>query len=139
MILPWPTYLSDTFAVLAWYHARSLPVQPVTPSRPSIKIGSTNYQTVPSPSSLPFPAETSLSVITPPSVTLQVLREAKAAGVSAVWLQPGSFDEEGLEYTRKEFKAGIGGSGGMGGEGWCILVDGDRARREAYDEKKEKL
>ncbi|KAL8943483.1 MAG: hypothetical protein Q9216_001018 [Gyalolechia sp. 2 TL-2023] len=34
---------------------------------------------------------------------------------------PGSFDEEGLEYAKKEFKAAIGGKGGRGGEGWCVL------------------
>lgn len=56
-------------------------------------------------------------------------------GVRAVWLQPGSFDDEGLEYARKEFKAGIGGAGGRGGEGWCVLVDGDEARAMAREEK----
>ena len=125
---------SDIVAVLAWYHGRSLSVQPVTPSRPSIKISSTTYQTVPSPSALPFPSETSLSIITQPSVTLQVLREAKEAGIPAVWLQPGSFDDEGLEYAKREFKAG-----GMGGEGWCVLVDGDTAWNMAREEEKEKL
>lgn len=29
--------------------------------------------------------------------------------------------------------AGIGGDGGMGGEGWCVLVDGDEALRSARD------
>ena len=122
--------------VLAWYHARGIPVQPITPSRPSISISSTIYSTVPSPLALPHPAETSISIITPPSVTLQVLREAKDAGVPSVWLQPGSFDHEGLEYARKEFNAGVGGNGGLGGEGWCVLVDGDRLLQAVKDNKK---
>ncbi len=91
-----------------------------------------------SPSALPRPAETSLSIITQPAVTKEVLREAKEAGVPAVWLQPGSFDEEGLEYAKREFQAGIGGEGGWGGEGWCVLVDGDRflnAARKGFSEK----
>jgi hypothetical protein len=88
---------------------------------------------------LPFPTETSLSIITQPSITLQVLREAKEAGIPAVWLQPGSFDNEGLAYATKEFKAGVGGSGGMGGEGWCVLVDGDKARSMAHEENKERI
>lgn len=114
--------------VLAWYHSRNLPVQPVTPSRPSINVSSTEYTTVASPSALPRPSETSLSIITPPPVTLKILQEAKEAGVPAVWLQPGSFDDEGLRYAQKEFKAGVGG------DGWCVLVDGDRARKSAQDE-----
>lgn len=89
------------------------------------------YQTLPSPSTLPFPTETSLSIITQPSVTLQILQEAKAAGIPAVWLQPGSFDDEGLEYAKKEFAVGVGGEGGKGSSGWCILVDGPRALQEA--------
>ena len=119
------------YKVLAWYQSRSLPVQPVTPSRPKIKVGSTEYITTFSPSGLPNPTETSLSIITPPAVTKQILREAKLVGVPAVWLQPGSFDEEGLRYAKKEFKAAVGGNEGHGGEGWCVLVDGDSVRQKA--------
>lgn len=43
----------------------------------------------------------------------------------AVWLQPGSFDDEGLEYAKKNFKTAVGGEGGRGDEGWCILMDGE--------------
>lgn len=122
--------------VLKWYHVRSLKVQPVTPSRPSIKVSSTEYPAVPSPLALPFPQETSLSIITQPSITLQVLRDAKDAGILAVWLQPGSFNEEGLEFAKKEFNAAIGGEGGAGGEGWCVLVDGDGALIKARESDK---
>lgn len=126
--------------MLAWYHARSLNVQPVTPSRSSIKVSSTDYPTVSSPSALPCPQETSLSIITPPSITLNVLREAKKAGIPAVWLQPGSFDDEGLKFAKQEFVAAIGGEGGMGDEGWCVLVDGDEGLRRARDiDQKERL
>lgn len=123
--------------MLAWYHARSLPVQPVTPSRSSITVSSTDYPTVPSPSALPFPRETSLSIITAPPVTLKLLREAKEAGIPAVWLQPGTFDDEVLEFAKKEFTAGVGGEGGDGGEGWCVLVDGDEALRKVRENDKE--
>lgn len=116
--------------VLAWYHGRGLPVQAMTPSRPSISVSSTTYSTISSPSVLPNPADTSISIVTQPSVTLQVLREAKEAGVANVWLQPGSFDDEGLEYARREFKAGVGG------EGWCVLVDGDRLLQAVKEDKK---
>lgn len=89
------------------------------------------HATVASPGALPDPANTSLSIITPPAATREILRQAKEAGVPAVWLQPGSFDAEGLEYARREFKAAIGGDGGRGGEGWCVLVDGEEGLRVA--------
>lgn len=129
-------YTHIAFPVLVWYHAHGLPIQPITPSRPNITVSSTTYSTVTSPLALPYPSETSVSIITQPSVTLQVLREAKNAGVSSVWLQPGSFDNEGLEYALKEFETGVGGDGGMGGEGWCVLVDGDRLLQAVKDKKK---
>ena len=122
--------------VLEWYYARGLSVQPITPSRPSISVSSTTYSTIPSPSALPYPAETSISIVTQPPVTLQVLREAKDAGVPSVWLQPGSFDDEGLEYAKREFKAGVGGHEGAHGEGWCVLVEGDRLLQAVKEEKK---
>ena len=121
---------------MAWYHARSLNVQPVTPSRPSIELFSTEYPTVSSPSALPCPQETSLSIITPPPITLNILREAKEAGIPAVWLQPGSFNDEALRFAKQEFVAGIGGEGGMGSEGWCVLVDGDEALQSARNKVK---
>jgi len=59
-----------------------------------------------------------------------VLQEAKEAGVPAVWLQPGTFNDEVLAYARKEFKAAIAGTEGdelqsNGHDGWCVLVDGE--------------
>lgn len=128
------------YKVLAWYQSRSLPVQPITPSTPTIKVATTEFSTISSPSALPHPTETSLSIITPPPVTLQILREAQKVGVPAVWLQPGTFDEEVLQYAKRDFKAGIGGHEDHGGEGWCVLVDGDWALHEARESaKKEKL
>lgn len=70
-------------------------------------------------------------------MTLQVLREAKGAGIKAVWLQPGSFDDEGLAYAKREFAAAIGGNGGRGSSGWCILVDGERALQEAREDREQ--
>lgn len=64
-------------------------------------------------------------------MTKQLLKEAKEAGIPAVWLQPGSFDQEVLEYARANFEAAIGGEGGGGGEGWCVLVDGEEGLRVA--------
>jgi hypothetical protein len=88
---------------------------------------------VPNPTALSDPPASSysLSVITPPAVTKKLLKEAKEAGVPAVWLQPGSFDKEVLEYAQANFEAAIAGNGGRGGEGWCVLVDGEEGLRLA--------
>jgi hypothetical protein len=49
----------------------------------------------------------------------------------AVFLQPGSFDKDVLDYAKANFKAAIAGQGGRGGEGWCVLVDGEEGLRVA--------
>jgi predicted CoA-binding protein len=89
------------------------------------------YPTLPNLSALPHPTETSVSIITPPKVTIKVLEEAKKLGIEGVWLQPGTFDDKVLEYAKREFKAAVGGEGGAGSEGWCVLVDGERVAKAA--------
>ncbi|KAF7368712.1 CoA-binding domain-containing protein [Mycena venus] len=44
------------------------------------------------------PVRTSISVVTQPSVTLQILHQASALGIFAVWLQPGAQDAAVLEF-----------------------------------------
>ncbi|EEQ91223.1 hypothetical protein RJZ56_007700 [Blastomyces dermatitidis] len=121
------------YKILAWYHQHSLPVTPLNPRASEIPLPSKTYKTVPSPSALQVPTQTSLSIVTPPKVTLAVLKEAKTLDIPAVWLQPGTFDNEVLEYARKNFKAAIAGeeAGSNGSEGWCVLVDGDDALEAA--------
>lgn len=114
--------------IFVWYLAHDLPVIPLNPAA-SITAQGKEFKTVASPKALPNPAETGLSVITPPAVTAELLKEAKEVGIKAVWLQPGSFGDAELEYALKEFPAAVGGfaDGTRGGEGWCVLVDGDAA------------
>ena len=40
---------------------------------------------------------------------MALLKEARETGIPAVWLQPGSFDEDVLRYAKAEFKVAIGG------------------------------
>jgi predicted CoA-binding protein len=112
-----------------------LAVTPINPGSSAISALGKDYPTAASLSALPFPTETSVSIITPPGVTRKVLEEAKALGIPAVWLQPGTFDDEVIALAREEgvFKAAVGGTGGgtRGPEGWCILVDGERALKAA--------
>ncbi|KAI1434480.1 CoA binding domain-containing protein [Xylaria sp. CBS 124048] len=116
--------------VLVWYLAHKLPVAPINPVSPSIQTSYGEHPAVKSVSELADPKQTSLSVITPPSVTLEVLKEAKRVGIPAVWLQPGTFNDEVMKFARGKDTDGyagdvIAGEGGRGSEGWCVLVDGE--------------
>lgn len=130
--------------IFAWYLHHNIAAIPINPSAPTITVPSLNNKeipTVPTLSALPNPKETSVSIITPPAVTLKVLEEAKNLGIPAVWLQPGTFDDEVIQYARqgegeladsevdgKGFKAVVAGFGGgtRGHDGWCVLVDAER-------------
>lgn len=73
-------------------------------------------------------------------------RDATPPIVPAVFLQPGTFDDEVLKFARDGegedaaaqadgagFKAVVAGFGGgtVGSEGWCVLVDGERGLKTA--------
>ncbi|KAI0161061.1 NAD(P)-binding protein [Hypoxylon sp. FL1284] len=133
--------------VFSWYHAHSLPVTPINPASASIETRFGTHPTVKSLADLPDPEHTSLSVITPAPVTLNVLREAKRLGIPAVWLQPGTWDDAVMRYARggpgaddAAFDGGedegyegavVAGDGGAGHGGWCVLVDGERGLKAA--------
>lgn len=125
------------YKVFAWYHRHSLPVTGINPSTPSITVGSNSHSTVSSLRQLTDPKNTSISIITPPKATFAVLKEARELGIPAVWMQPGAFNDEVLSFARNEggFVAVIAGQGGGGHEGWCVLVDGERALGAARAEK----
>ncbi|KAH9826147.1 NAD(P)-binding protein [Teratosphaeria destructans] len=120
--------------IFAWYLAHDLHAIPINPTMSSVEVQGQHFDTIASVAELKDPARAALSVITPPAVTAKVLREAKAAGVRAVWLQPGAFTEEELEYAVQNFPGGAvaGFAGGtVGAEGWCVLVDGEAAMSAA--------
>lgn len=54
-------------------------------------------------------------------------------GIPAIWLQPGTFDDEVLKFALADgaFEAVVYGEGGRGSEGWCVLVDGEKALKDA--------
>lgn len=57
----------------------------------------------------------SVSIITPPKITREIVAQAIAAGVKNVWMQPGAEDAEASDSARK---AGIN----VIDDGSCILV-----------------
>ncbi|EPQ57145.1 NAD P-binding protein [Gloeophyllum trabeum ATCC 11539] len=102
--------------VLQWYLARSKPVTPVHPREVELE----GLRTVPTLAELPEPARTSVHVITPPKVTLDILSQAKVLHVPTIWLQPGVADEEVAKFIQEngmEDRVIYGGP--------CILRDGD--------------
>jgi predicted CoA-binding protein len=130
------------FQIYAWYLARNMSPIAMNPTQPSVSVYGKDYDTIASPSKLAEPKDTSLSVITPPAITAKILKEAKEVGVKAVWLQPGSFDDDVLQYAIEAFPgAAVGGSaeGTVGHEGWCVLVDGDQALAAAGRSEKRQV
>ncbi|KAI0745311.1 NAD-P-binding protein [Earliella scabrosa] len=102
--------------VLKWYQARNKDVTPVHPKEDELE----GLKTVRTIGDLSAPSETSISVITPPKITLGILEQAKALNVPALWLQPGAEDEAVVAYVKDnglEEKVIYGGP--------CILVEGD--------------
>jgi predicted CoA-binding protein len=68
---------------------------------------------------LPNPTNTAISIITPPKVTLQVLKDAKRIGIQYVWIQPGGEDKAVIDYVNDHKSSLYVILGGP-----CILVDG---------------
>ncbi|CDZ96434.1 NAD(P)-binding domain [Phaffia rhodozyma] len=117
--------------IFVWYLSRSLPVTPISP-HPEIKttFPTSPHKTLASVSQLTFPKETSLSIVTPPAVTLSILKEAQSVGIHSVFLQPGTYDEPVMNLLKSDEWwtgrwTGPGVEGKRGEGGWCVLVDGD--------------
>ncbi|MGA8891652.1 MAG: CoA-binding protein [Anaeromyxobacteraceae bacterium] len=77
--------------VLRCYQQHGRKVFPVNPKAPEVE-GLRAYTSL---AALPEPV-TAISVITPPAATEQVVREAHAAGVKHVWMQPGAESEAAI-------------------------------------------
>ncbi|KAG8945536.1 hypothetical protein FRC04_000739 [Tulasnella sp. 424] len=102
--------------VLKWYITRKRDVTPIHHKESSLE----DLPTLKSLKDLPSPTTTSVSIITPPKVTLGILQEAKALGVPALWLQPGAEDDEVKQYVKDNLSDRVV----LGGP--CILVSGDK-------------
>ncbi|KAJ7294004.1 hypothetical protein C8J57DRAFT_1270594 [Mycena rebaudengoi] len=68
---------------------------------------------------LPDPSRTSISIVTQPSVTLEILKQAEDLGIFAVWLQPGAEDAAVLEFMGNSTRTGhyVFSAGGVGRRG----------------------
>lgn len=71
--------------------ARGYDVLPVNPGQATVE-GVRAFKTL---AEVPKPVDI-VDVVTPPAVTRRILEDAAIAGISLVWLQDGSFDDEVL-------------------------------------------
>ena len=81
--------------VLRWYQEHNLSVTPVHPRETRIEglVAARELRSVLDQAETPHDALTSVSIITPPSVSLALLREYAAdPRIVAMWLQPGAAD-----------------------------------------------
>jgi uncharacterized protein len=85
-------------------------VYPLNQTAPEVE-GQTAYASI---TDLPVVAE-SLSIVTPPHVTREVIQQAIAAGVKNIWMQPGADD---VQASRAAREAGLN----VVDDGSCILV-----------------
>lgn len=103
-----------------WYQDRILDVTPVNPKGGSIEglDAATCLSDLGTSETSPVCA---VSIITPPAVTARLMQEAHAAGISRVWMQPGSESAEALKFGEEHDMIMV--------HNYCILVSGDHARQ----------
>ena len=105
-----------------WYQDRKLDVTPVNPKGGTIEgvdaVTCLSEFTIPKDSTV-----LAVSIITPPAVTTRIVQEAHAAGISRIWMQPGSESAEALRFGEEHDMTVV--------HDYCILVSGDHARSQA--------
>jgi uncharacterized protein len=96
--------------VLRCYQQHGKEVYPINPRAAEVE----GLRAYPSLGSLPVKPK-AISVITPPAITEQVVREAAAAGVAHIWMQPGAESDAAIRTAESLGMSVIAG-------GACILV-----------------
>jgi len=96
--------------VLRCYQQHGREVYPINARTDEVE----GLKAYPSLAALPVPVK-AISVITPPAITEQVVRDAAAAGVTHIWMQPGAESDEAVREAEASGMAVIAG-------GPCLLV-----------------
>jgi predicted CoA-binding protein len=96
--------------VLRCYQQHGKEVYPINPRAAEVE----GLKAYPSLGSLPVQPK-AISVITPPAITERVVREAAAAGVKHVWMQPGAESDAAIRSAESLGLSVIAG-------GPCLLV-----------------
>lgn len=117
--------------VLRWYQNHNLTVTPVHPKASSIEgvPAAATLNDVMDQAANPMEAKTSVSVITPPAITLELLKASVSdPRIVAFWLQPGAADGPVVQWLRSQpddVQERIVWSGP------CILVSGEQLGRRS--------
>lgn len=82
--------------VLRVYQQNNKPVYPINPRADEIE-GLKAYPDLASLPEIPH----GVSIITPPTITEQVVKEAVALGIKHLWMQPGAESAKAVAYARK--------------------------------------
>ena len=82
--------------VLRCYQQHGRTVHPINPRADTVE----GLKAYPSLAALPTPVP-AISVITPPAITEQVVRDAAAAGVRHVWMQPGAESDAAIKAAEE--------------------------------------
>lgn len=104
---------------MRWYKDHGFEVIPVHPKESSVE----DISTISDIKQVQNPTKTSLSIITPPKISLSIIQSAlQDLHVNAVWLQPGAEDQEVKDWIAStdestQNKVIYGGP--------CILVQGE--------------
>ena len=96
--------------VLRCYQQHGKEVYPINSRATEVE----GLKAYPSLAALPVKVK-AISVITPPAITEQVVREAAAAGVAHIWMQPGAESEAAIRTAESLGMSVIAG-------GPCLLV-----------------
>jgi predicted CoA-binding protein len=96
--------------VLRCYQQHGKEVYPINARAQEVE----GLKAYPSLAALPVKVK-AISVITPPAITEQVVREAAAAGVAHIWMQPGAESDEAIRSAEALGMSVIAG-------GPCVLV-----------------
>jgi uncharacterized protein len=118
--------------VFKWYLSHSLRVAPINPKAESV-LDIPTFNTLNAfLDTVPYGERVGISVVTPPSVSLDLFKEVMGKGesdgnankVGGVWFQPGSYDSKVLKYVRETMGVEI-----VISHGDCILVSGESKMR----------
>jgi uncharacterized protein len=96
--------------VLRCYQQHGKDVYPINPRATEVE----GLKAYPSLASLPVKPQ-AISVITPPAITEQVVREAAAVGAKHIWMQPGAESEAAIRLAESLGLSVVAG-------GACVLV-----------------
>ncbi|MCS7151891.1 MAG: CoA-binding protein [Endomicrobia bacterium] len=90
--------------------AKGYKVYPINPTMKEID----GVMCYPSLSELPEKPEV-VNIVTPPQVSLEIVKQCKEIGIQYIWLQPGAENEEVIDYCRKNNLKVVYGS--------CIMLN----------------